>query len=459
MVGLRPYPPRDPAPDRELGKRANWAWGSQPELGHFIAPQPQATCRSSRLDLKMSGFEVAAVILGAFPILISALEGYRDFARRVGLWYNIRQEYQKCRNEVNAERVASIGNPRRLLLHLAAVDDARMTRLLTDPSGEDWRDADLARHLQDHLQDWYDVFLDTIEDMKRDIGELKKELMVDADNLRRKIEETKIIARLVTRLKDVFKKPSATKGYQLYRLQFSLGKRTRESLFQELQHYNNRLQQRLETGDAVSHTQSARNTASELLSGLSPPDSRSTPTGSALCSPMLGTAVVGSNTTSISSKTGLLPSRIYISCSGRVHPTRYPILILGFANRHPVEVVKGLGEIAQGRGPGGNRKEQASRIPSLCATLRCEPPFPASRHSYLLGRNERYYIYPTDISGMTISPENTTAITLESILGGGTPASANTNTPSTIFTRRDRRLVIHPVGRNAVDQITLANRT
>ncbi len=139
----------------------------------------------------MSGFEIAGVILGAFPILISALEGYRLLAKRVGLWYNIRQEYQKCKNEVNAQRVAFIGNLRRLLFTLA-VDDARVSRLLADPGGDEWNDTGLAHQLRDHLRDSHDVFLGTIEDMKRTIGELKKEITIDAEQLRLKIEQTKV---------------------------------------------------------------------------------------------------------------------------------------------------------------------------------------------------------------------------------------------------------------------------
>lgn len=139
----------------------------------------------------MSGFEIAGIILGAYPILMAALKGYGELARKVGLWNSIRQEYQKCKNEINAQHVAFIGNLRRLLVTLA-VDDARISRLLADPGGKEWGDTDLAHHLQDYLGDSHAVFLDTIEDMNRAMGELKNEIIIDAETLRQKVEQTKV---------------------------------------------------------------------------------------------------------------------------------------------------------------------------------------------------------------------------------------------------------------------------
>jgi hypothetical protein len=149
------------------------------------------SCNLTSLTLTMSGFEIAGLILGAFPILISALKGYGELARKVGLWNSIRQEYQKSKNEINAQHVQFIGNLRRLLLTVG-VDDARISRLLADPRGGEWEAEDLARWFQDHLQDSHDVLLETINEMGRAMEELKKEIIVDAENIRQKIEQTKV---------------------------------------------------------------------------------------------------------------------------------------------------------------------------------------------------------------------------------------------------------------------------
>ncbi|KAK3991453.1 hypothetical protein QBC44DRAFT_392949 [Cladorrhinum sp. PSN332] len=204
----------------------------------------------------MSGFEIAGVVLGAFPILISALEGYRDVARRVGLWYNIRQEYQKCRNEVNAQRVAFIGNLRRLLLPLS-VDDVTVSRMLDAPGSDEWKSIPITSQLQGHLRDSYDVFLETIQEMQKATAELQEEMVMDPDRIRQKVNLAKS-SDFASRLKRAFEKSSATRDYQLYRLQFSMGESVRKRLFDDMQKYNDRLRNLLETGDAVSQAQISR---------------------------------------------------------------------------------------------------------------------------------------------------------------------------------------------------------
>ncbi|KAK4033528.1 hypothetical protein C8A01DRAFT_49909 [Parachaetomium inaequale] len=425
----------------------------------------------------MSGFEIAGVILGAFPILISALEGYREVAKRVGLWYSIRREHQKCKNEVNAQPVAFIGNLRRLLLTLA-VDDARISRLLADPGGDEWKDAELARRLQDRLQDSHDVLLGTIEDMRTTMGELKNEIMIDAENLRQKIEQTKS-PELAARVKGAFKKLGATKDYQLYRMQFALGESVRKSLFEEMKGYNDRLRNLLETSDAVFQAQSARNStkatreqsvacgfwkhADRLYSVLSkawncscwqqhhahlllqdrhrpspepdfqlmlwsdsphlPPDSTS---NSWFCHSTRVEVVEGLEATI---PIRMAPSPDLLTTATPLHRTATPLkpsltsgktqLRTKFTGPSGVPSVTltffGDAPDPKSRIPKTAQREQARQIPSLCATLRRQPPLPASCHGYLLAASERYYIYSANTQ---IRPENddTTAITLESLL-------------------------------------------
>ncbi|KAK4141398.1 uncharacterized protein C8A04DRAFT_14094 [Dichotomopilus funicola] len=210
----------------------------------------------------MSGFEIAGVILGAYPILMSALKGYGELARKVGVWNNIRQEYQKCKNEINAQNVAFIGNLRRLLLTIR-VDDVTISCLLADPGGQEWGNADLAQSLEKYLQDSHDVFLHTIEDMNRVMVELKREIVIDAENLRQRVEATRS-AELSTRLKEAFRKFGTTRDYQLYRMQFTLGETTRKRLFDEIKSYNDRLRNLLETTSAMSQAQKSRDTARKV---------------------------------------------------------------------------------------------------------------------------------------------------------------------------------------------------
>lgn len=53
----------------------------------------------------MSGFEVAGIVLGAFPLAIEALDRYREVAKRCGYWYKIRLEYQKSSDSLTYYRL------------------------------------------------------------------------------------------------------------------------------------------------------------------------------------------------------------------------------------------------------------------------------------------------------------------------------------------------------------------
>ena len=64
------------------------------------------------------------------------------------------------------------------------------------------------------------------------------------------------------------------------------------------------------------------------------------------------------------------------------------------------------------------RGRQTRQIPSLCAALRQQSPFPASCTGYLLSacNNERYYVYPASDASTHINPNKPKPVTLEGIL-------------------------------------------
>jgi hypothetical protein len=67
---------------------------------------------------------------------------------------------------------------------------------------------------------------------------------------------------------EVFKRFGATRDYQLYRIQFTLGESTRKRLFDEMKGYNDRLRNLLETNNAVSQAQNARDIARDARDGV-----------------------------------------------------------------------------------------------------------------------------------------------------------------------------------------------
>ncbi|KAI1413448.1 hypothetical protein F5Y13DRAFT_29788 [Hypoxylon sp. FL1857] len=194
----------------------------------------------------MSGFEVAGVVLGAFPLAIEALEKYREVSKRVGLFYKIRVEYIKCEHNLKFHRASFSGHLRRLLLPLIE-DDNKIKDLLSNPGGNFWKDQETIDLLQHRLgEESYGLFVDCIEGVNEVMGKLNSELVLDSTTLQESLRKPKPLSP-GPRLKE-----SATKAnmqFQLYKLKFSNGESVRTSLFKELEHYDAQLTRLLDMND------------------------------------------------------------------------------------------------------------------------------------------------------------------------------------------------------------------
>ena len=126
----------------------------------------------------MSGIEVAGLVLGSFPLLISALENYRKIAEVYDDWWQVKKEFQKCKQELKCAELALESNLERFLLPLV-VDDDMIQELIIDPAGDGWKDPSLEKKLMDRLPKSYDLFLDTINEIQDVMVVLKQELGVD----------------------------------------------------------------------------------------------------------------------------------------------------------------------------------------------------------------------------------------------------------------------------------------
>ncbi|RSM08746.1 hypothetical protein CEP52_004490 [Fusarium oligoseptatum] len=135
----------------------------------------------------MSGFEIAGVVLGAFPIALSALEKYREGAKRVDLFYAIRREHKKCRDDLVFNNLLFKSNLRRLLLPLV-VDDDKIEELLSAPGGPGWREKELDNLLQKRMKDGYTLYFDYIAEMKRIMDELNRVLALDSEVVQRNLD-------------------------------------------------------------------------------------------------------------------------------------------------------------------------------------------------------------------------------------------------------------------------------
>ena len=82
----------------------------------------------------MSGVEVAGFALAAFPLLISALEHYREGWEIMGDFWKIRKEYKKCQQDLKLQKLVFEENLEQLLGNLVSDEDV-LTALIAKPGG------------------------------------------------------------------------------------------------------------------------------------------------------------------------------------------------------------------------------------------------------------------------------------------------------------------------------------
>jgi hypothetical protein len=143
----------------------------------------------------MSGIELAGLVLGAFPIIIHALESYREGAELLTDWWRIQRAYKKCQHDLGYHQVLFEGNVERFLLPLV-VDQDELKKMMDNPAGEDWEDPELETRLHDRLPKSYDLFLEIIKGVNELMETLGKELGVNDPKFYARVTEVSLLLRL-----------------------------------------------------------------------------------------------------------------------------------------------------------------------------------------------------------------------------------------------------------------------
>ncbi|KAJ5024205.1 hypothetical protein J3E72DRAFT_387566 [Bipolaris maydis] len=227
----------------------------------------------------MSGLEVAGIVLGAFPLLISGIEHWRDVAKVGGFYWRIRKEYTKCQRDIQFHEIVYKNNLKELLFPLLH-DVDEVGKLIANPGGLKWSDKALQKQLERRLKESYQLYLDTMAEMNEIAEELKKELCFGEKNVQDKLSLPETKRRSVNRSPSPQQgarpsKISTAKGkmdYEFFRMKFSVGERIRDELFGQLKECNERLEKLLNSSDRVSALQDvapgATKKASELESAF-----------------------------------------------------------------------------------------------------------------------------------------------------------------------------------------------
>ncbi|KAK1253288.1 hypothetical protein MKX07_001365 [Trichoderma sp. CBMAI-0711] len=198
----------------------------------------------------MSGFEIAGIVLGAFPIAISALEGYRDLAKRLGLYYKIRLEYKNWLDELEINKIIFTRHLSQLLLPLI-VDDEKIRELLSEPGGDCWKEESIAASLERRLQGSYQLYMQYIQYMKRTLDEINTELAIDSDWAKRLLDHPQASSKRAI-LKGLITRDGL--ALHIHKFKLSNSDSIRKRLFDELKQNNDRLEMLLRPLPSVTLT-------------------------------------------------------------------------------------------------------------------------------------------------------------------------------------------------------------
>ena len=143
-----------------------------PELTPFSSSIRQ--CRPFALPSPMSGFEVVGVVLGSLPLVISALEHYRDGLRAMQRWRKYERELQSLVRNLETERAKLQNVCEKLLVGL--VPPSRIEAMVNDPTGPLWLETETQKKIRARLWRSWPVFQDRTRSMQLAIEELMGKL-------------------------------------------------------------------------------------------------------------------------------------------------------------------------------------------------------------------------------------------------------------------------------------------
>ena len=125
----------------------------------------------------MSGVEVTGIVLGAIPLLISALEHYAEGVHIIRRWLRYKRELKALIRMLRAEHSRFLGTCERVLYGLVPGPEKRL--LIEQPHSSRWKDRVLDHKLRQRLQHAYTPYMECMDDMTEAIENLRAGLKLD----------------------------------------------------------------------------------------------------------------------------------------------------------------------------------------------------------------------------------------------------------------------------------------
>ncbi|KAF4846956.1 hypothetical protein CGCSCA4_v005962 [Colletotrichum siamense] len=123
----------------------------------------------------MSGFEVAGVVLGTIPLVISALEHYKQGISTIRKWRNYDRELRSLTRNLETERVRFQDVCEKLLVGL--VPPRQIETMVEHPFGPAWHEDKIQAKIEARLWRSFNIF----EEIVKDMGEATREMVTKLD--------------------------------------------------------------------------------------------------------------------------------------------------------------------------------------------------------------------------------------------------------------------------------------
>jgi hypothetical protein len=128
--------------------------------------------------------EIAGLVLGAIPLLISALEHHEKLVKPAVAFVRWRGQLPNFTRRLWMGHTAYEQNVRLLLMQAMSSED--IDRIMGDPHSDDWKDEWLVKELQEKLGHAYQPAMSTIKEIADIMGSVATALNIDgADKVRR----------------------------------------------------------------------------------------------------------------------------------------------------------------------------------------------------------------------------------------------------------------------------------
>ncbi|KAK3998033.1 hypothetical protein QBC44DRAFT_303151 [Cladorrhinum sp. PSN332] len=127
----------------------------------------------------MSGFEVAGIVLGSLPVIVSGLKFYLQGASTVKEWRRYKRPLQQLIAELETSHVIFQNVLEKLLLGVAADDE--IDDMIKNPFGSAWKRHEIHHKIREKLWRNPKVFENAVRDMEAAVAELQTSLQISAD--------------------------------------------------------------------------------------------------------------------------------------------------------------------------------------------------------------------------------------------------------------------------------------